>query len=118
MKYVAVEGMTVTYGENSVASSTLGPASSVTKVDGNGVYAGMLSISVSGADNGVNTGGSGSGFFIPGSSYCTVDHQKVLIEGDEATIVVEGTIKESGLPASWNVTAKIQSAGQTHVKAE
>lgn len=118
MKYVAVEGMTVTYGENAVTSKTLGPASSVAKVDGKGVYAGMLPISVFGADNGANTGGSGAGFFVPGSTYCSVDGQNVLLEGDEASILVAGTNKESGLPVSWVVTAKIQSAGQASLKAE
>lgn len=120
MKLVAVEGMTIEYTVGSVVASAtevLGPASLTVSVDGKGVYAGSLSISVTNATDGSGaSAGMGSGVFVPSSSYCTADGEKVLLEGDEATIQVAGT--KSGEPFSWTLTAKIKSAGQDSVSAE
>lgn len=47
MKLVAVEGMTIEYTVGSVVASAteiLGPASLTVSIDGNGVYAGSLSM--------------------------------------------------------------------------
>ena len=118
MKYVAVEGMVLDFGTTSVPSSNvvLGPASLNASVDGKGVSAGPISISVTGATMGSNTGGTGRGFFAPSALHCDADGQKFLLEGDAAIIVVDGV--NSGVPVSWTVTATVRSAGQTSVKAE
>ena len=114
MKYVAVEGMTLDFGTTSVPPGgvVLGPASLKASVDGHGVYAGPLSIMVTGAAMGSNTAGTGAGVFVPSS----VRGQKLLLEGDSATFIVAGTL--SGVPVSWPVTATVRSAGQVSVKAE
>lgn len=120
MKPVAVEGMTIEYtvGTKIVsATAMLGPASRTVSVDGHGVYAGSLSISVTNATDGSGaSAGTGAGVFVPGSSYCTADGEKVLLEGDWATIQVAGT--KGGEPFSWTLTAKVKSAGQDSVTAE
>lgn len=120
MKYVAVEGMTISYnvgGVPATASETLGPASLTVKADGKGVYAGNLQITVTSATDGSGaTEGSGVGFFEPSSEFCTADGEKFLLEGDEASINVVGV--KNGEPYPWVLTAKVQSAGQTSVKAE
>ena len=118
MKYVAVEGMTLDFGTTSVPPGgvVLGPASLKASVDGHGVYAGPLSIMVTGAAMGSNTAGTGAGVFVPSSVRCTADGQKLLLEGDSATFIVAGTL--SGVPVSWPVTATVRSAGQVSVKAE
>ena len=99
------------------ASEVLGPASLTVNVDENGVYAGNLAITVTGATDGSGaSAGTGAGFFVPSSSYCAADGEKLLLEGDTATIQVEGT--KSGEPFSWTLTAKVKSAGQSVVMAE
>lgn len=119
MKYVAVEGMTLDFGDTTVLdeSVTLGPASFNTSVDGKGVYAGPLAISVVGAQKEDYMGGSGAGIFSPGAQKVSVDGLKVLLEGDEATFEVVGVNAEA-VPVAWTVTAKVTSAGQTVMKAD
>jgi hypothetical protein len=120
VKLVAVEGMTIEYTVGSVVASAtevLGPASLNVSVDGNGVYAGSLSISVTKATDGSGaSAGTGAGVFVPSSSYCTADGEKLLLEGDEATIEVTGT--KGSQTYAWTLTAKIKSAGQDSVSAE
>lgn len=118
MKYVAVEGMTLSFGTTTVPDDgvVLGPASVSVSVDGSGVYAGQLSITITDATMGSNTGGTGSGFFAPSSIHCDADGQKLLLEGDTAAIKVTGV--NSGSRVEWAVTATVVSAGQTYMKAE
>ena len=118
MKYVAVEGMTLDFGTTNVPAGgvVLGPASLKASVDGHGVYAGPLSITVTGATMGSNTAGTGVGVFVPSSVHCTADGLPLLLEGDSATFVVTGTL--SGVPVTWPVTATVRSAGQASVKAD
>lgn len=118
MKYVAVEGMEIDYGENQVGSCVLGPTDSKCSIDGNGVYAGQLTISLSGVSNSTMSQGEGAGFFVPSSEHVTAGGLPVLLEGDEAIVPVVGIVTESGNPSSWVVTAKISSAGQDSVTAE
>lgn len=118
MKYVAVKGMTIDFGETAVppGNVVVGPASSSISVDGRRAYAGALFISVSGATLGNNTAGTGAGFFVPSAVRCFSDGKALLLEGDSATFLVAGTA--SGVPVSWTVTATVKSAGQTFVKAD
>ena len=118
MKYVAVEGMTIDFGETTVppGNVVVGPAASSVSVDGHRAYAGALSISVSGATMGGNAAGVGFGFFVPSAVNCSSDGKALLLEGDSATFLVAGTA--SGVPVSWTVTATVKSAGQTFVKAD
>lgn len=119
MKYVAVEGMSLDFGDTTVLdeSVTLGPASLNVSVDGKGVYSGQLAIAVVGAQKGDYTGGTGGGIFLPSAQNVSADGQKVLLEGDEATFNVVGVNAEL-VPVTWSVTAKISSAGQTSMKAD
>lgn len=120
MKLVAVEGMVITYsasGKPAEAVEKLGPASATISVDGSGVYAGSLSIEVTSATDGDGaTAGTGAGFFVPSSKYCTADGEKLLLEGDEATIEVTGT--KGSQTYAWTLTAKVESAGQSALSAE
>lgn len=120
MKPAAVEGVLIEYsvgGKVASATETLGPAIDTVKVDGNGLYAGNLNISVTNATDGQGaTAGTGAGVFVPSSSYCTADGEKLLLEGDEATIQVAGT--KNGEPFTWTLTAKMKSAGQDSFFAE
>lgn len=118
MKYVAVEGMELDYGLDEVASCTLGPAGSKSSIDGNGIYAGPLSITLSGVSNETMSQGTGTGVFVPTSQHVTAGGLPVLLEGDVAMVTVAGIITEGGAPASWVVTARVSSAGQDSVTAD
>lgn len=120
MKPVAVEGMTISYGTSSVEQVSLGEASEKLSVDGNGAYAGNLTISVSGASMGTYSQGEGQSTFSPSSLYSSIDGQKLLLEGDIALIQVIGinTATEPPSPIEWTITATIQDAGQSVLLAE
>ena len=122
---VAVEGMTLDFGETEPGSVTLGNASVAVSVDGHGVYAGPVTIVLVGASNASisATGGTNAppagvpGTFEPTAEYCSVDGQKVLRKGDKATFSVTGVDSKSN-PITWDVTATIVDAGQSNTTAE
>lgn len=118
-KLVAVEGMTLDFGDTVPGTVTLGNASTSVSVDGSGVYAGPVQIVLVGASNAQSaaTGGTGAGTFEPTAEYCSADGIKVLREGDKAEFKVVGVDAKSN-PVEWDVTATIVAAGQTSVTAE
>jgi hypothetical protein len=118
-KPVAVEGMTMTFGDTVPGSVTLGSASVAVSVDGAGVYAGPVTIALVGASNAqaAATGGTGAGTFEPTAEYCSVDGQKVLRVGDKAEFKVTGVDAKLN-PVTWDVTATIVDAGQSNTTAE
>lgn len=118
-KLVAVEGMTLTFGDTVPGSVTLGSASVAVSVDGAGVYSGALTILLVGASNAQQaaTGGTGSGTFEPTAEYCRADGQNVLRVGDKAEFKVTGMNAELQ-PVTWDVTATIVDAGQSNTTAE
>lgn len=118
-KPVAVEGMTLNFGDTLPGTVTLGNASTSVSVDGSGVYSGALTILLVGASNAQQaaTGGTGSGTFEPTAEYCSVDGQKVLRVGDKAEFKVTGVDAKLN-PVTWDVTATIVDAGQSNTTAE
>lgn len=125
MKLVAVEGMTLDFGDTLPGEITLGSASSNVSVDGSGVYAGPVTIVLVGASNeqegyagGTNAPPTGvPGIFEPNAEYCDADGQKVLRVGDKATFMVTGVDAKAN-PVTWDVTAEIVEAGQESLKAD
>lgn len=120
MKYVAVEGMTLSFGDNEVGSVELGSPSEKVLVDGKGVYAGQVTISLSDVANATVHGveGSGNGVFVPSSLKCDADGEALLLEGDKAYVSVMGKNSETGVDLPWVVMVEIVSAGQNSVSAE
>ena len=120
MKNVVVEGCSL------VADTGIGnikietDASKKVKVDQKGVYAGTLTISITGLSGTGFTNGSGTGTLTGTSVYNKVDGGAVVLEGDQsAQIPVNATTTSS--PASSIVVptiVTIVSAGQTVVKAD
>lgn len=124
-KPVAVEGMTLTFGDTVPGSVTLGSASVAVSVDGAGVYAGPVTIVLVGASNEKEaaTGGTNKppagvpGVFEPTAEFCKADGLKVLRVGDKATFKVTGVDAKAN-PVVWDVTATIVDAGQSNTTAE
>lgn len=122
MKNVAVVGCTVTLspGEGNKQIST--QASLKVKADGKGVYFGPIDVSVSGyTDSVITVSGSGSGTITiqPSSQKVKVEGKNIILEGDSGTAVINGMAWSgpSQIAVTSNVTAKIEVAGQTKVKA-
>lgn len=132
MKYVAVEGMTIAYTAElegvpigaAVVEATPGAASENVKVDDSGVYRDGLKLTATAwsvTANGQEYAGGGSvqGTFSSTAKKVLVDGEKILLQGDEASFSVEAT--NIAVPAdtrTFDITAKIVSAGQTLIKAE
>lgn len=124
-KLVAVEGMTLDFGETEPGSVTLGNASVAVSVDRHGVYAGPVTIVLVGASNesisatgGTNAPPTGvPGTFEPTAEYCKADGNKVLRVGDKAEFKVKGVDAKLN-PVTWDVTATIVDAGQSNTTAE
>lgn len=116
-KYVAVKGCVV-MAQNGIGNYTLGNESNVLKIEGKGAYLDKTTVSVSGYTDSILSGGSGSGVFNATATKMKSEGKSVLVEGDQATVTVMGTMISSGSPGSESITLKIQNAGQTKVKAE
>ena len=112
---IEVGGVIIGSGNVSITST----ASTNSKVDGNGIYAGQMAVSVSGYADASITGGSGSGMINPSAQYISVDSMPVVLEGDSGEVVLSGTNPQSGSPVSgYTVTVKVVSAGQSVVIGE
>lgn len=120
MKLVAVEGMTLDFGDSVPVGVELGNPSGTVKAEGKGCYAGYVAIKLSDVKNASVQGvaGSGNGFFIPSSAKCTADNEKLMLVGDKATIEVKGVHAETGVVVYWVVVATIVDAGQNTFKAD
>lgn len=124
MKLVAVEGMTLDFGDTIPWEVELGSASETVSVEGSGVYAGPVTIVLVGASNEKEaaTGGTNKppagvpGVFEPTAEFCKADGLKVLRVGDKATFKVTGVDAKAN-PIVWDVTATIVEAGQGTLKA-
>lgn len=124
MKLVAVEGMTLDFGDTIPGEVELGSASETVSVEGSGVYAGPVTIVLVGASNekesatrGTNKPPAGvPGVFEPTAEFCKADGLKVLRVGDKATFKVSGVDAKAN-PVVWDVTATIVEAGQGTLKA-
>ena len=116
---ITVEG--VVMGEGNVEITSLASSNSkvIMGVQKKGIYAGPMSVAVSGYSDTKITGGSGSGAITPSAQHNTIDHLPVVLEGDSGTVILSGTNAETSVPISaYPVTVKVISAGQTFVKGD
>jgi len=121
MKYVAVKGMDLVPVESGVEISGVAvstQASSNVKADGKKVYSGDISVSISSAVSGGYTAQGPIHFTIhPSAQYASADGKKMLLEGDTSdSVKVTGYMGQSS--KAFDVTIKVESAGQTSIKAE
>lgn len=123
MKHVAVEGMTIVYTAgalSAIVTATLGQASSNVNIDGKGVYVDGLELTASSWQIGTYTvpvGAPVTGNFESSARKVKADGEYVLLEGDTAEFDVQATDPNTQTTQTFTITATVQSAGQTSVKA-
>ena len=122
MKNVAVVGCTVTLSPGKGVAQISTQASLKVKADGKGVYFGNIDVSVSGYfDNTITVPGSGSGTITikPSARKVKVEGDYVILEGDSGDAMIDGMAQQgqTQVAVKSKVTAKIQFAGQSKVKA-
>lgn len=122
MKNVAVVGCTVTLSPGKGAAQISTQASLKVKADGNGVYFGPIDVSVSGySDSVITVPGSGSGTITiqPSAQKVKIEGKSVILEGDSGDAMIDGMAQQgqTQVAVKSKVTAKIQFAGQSKVKA-
>ena len=122
MKNVAVVGCTVTLSPGKGVAQISTQASLKVKADGKGVYFGNIDVSVSGYfDNTITVPGSGSGTITikPSARKVKVEGDYVILEGDSGDAMIDGMAQQgqTQVAEKSKVTAKIQFAGQSKVKA-
>lgn len=113
-KNIAVKGCVLTFSVGTGTATITTPESTTTKINGNGVYSGPLSTSVSNfADPSTQiVQGMGVGVINPSATKTSVDGKKVVLEGDSCDVLVSGVHAVSGIPLSQTVNVKISNAGQ------
>lgn len=122
MKNVAVVGCTVTLSPGEGMKQITTQASLKVKADGKGVYFGPIDVSVSGYSDSIITvplSGSGTITIQPSAKKVKVEGKYVILEGDSGSAMISGKaqVGQTQVDVKSNVTAKIQVAGQTKVKA-
>ena len=122
MKNVAVVGCTVTLSPGTGVAQITTQASLKVKADGKGVYCGPIDVSVSGySDSVITVPGSGSGTITiqPSAQKVKVDGDYVILEGDSGSAMISGKaqVGQTQVDVQSKVTAKIELAGQSKVKA-
>jgi len=122
MKYIAVEGCTLSF-RNPSHSGTItitSPASSKVKADNKGVYKSLLNVVISnGTDGSTTSSATGSGVIIATATKTKADNIFVLrIDDESAVITMTGTSMSPPPPTStYTTTVYISDAGQSKVKA-
>ena len=122
MKNVAVVGCTVTLSPGKGIKQITTQASLKVKVDRKGVYFGAIDVDVSGySDNVITVPGSGKGTITiqPSAKKVKVEGKYVILEGDSGDAMIDGMAQQgqAQVAVKSKVTAKIQFAGQSKVKA-
>lgn len=122
MENVAVVGCTVTLSPGEGMKQITTQASLKVKADGKGVYFGPIDISVSAYSDSVITvpsSGSGTITIQPSAQKVKVEGKSVILEGDSGSAMISGKaqVGQTQVDVQSNVTAKIELAGQTKVKA-
>ena len=122
MKNVAVVGCTVTLSPGKGNKQITTQASLKVKADGKGIYFGPIDVSVSGySDSKITVPLSGSGTITiqPSAQKVKVEGKCVILEGDsgQATISGKAQVGQTQVDVTNTVTAKIEVAGQSKVKA-
>ena len=122
MKNVAVVGCTVTLSPGEGNKQITTQASLKVKADGKGVYFGPIDVAVSGySDTTITVSSSGSGTITiqPSAQKVKVEGDYVILEGDSGDAMIDGMAWSgtSQVAVQSKVTAKIEVAGQSKVKA-
>ena len=122
MKNVAVVGCTVTLSPGEGIKQITTQASLKVKADRKGVYFGPIDVSVSGYSDSIITvplSGSGTITIQPSAQKVKVEGKNVILEGDSGSAMIDGMAYSgsSQVAVKSNVTAKIEVAGQTKLKA-
>lgn len=122
MKNVAVVGCTVTLSPGKGVTQISTQASLKVKADGKGVYFGNIDVSISSYfDSTITVPGSGSGTITikPSAQKVKVDGDYVILEGDSGSAMISGKaqVGQTQVNVQSKVTAKIELAGQSKVKA-
>lgn len=123
MKSLAVDGCELKLSAGSGKISITNQPSTKVKADGKGCYYGKIEFSISGytGTNIINGDGSGSGSISGGSKNVKIENKDAVLEDDESeTVTISGTKpgpNGSKIPTTDDVTVKVQSAGQSKVKA-
>ena len=122
-KNVVVEGCILVADSGAGTITISSAASSNSKIDGKGIYAGDITISISNFSGPGFTGGSGSGTLSGSAQFVSVDGKHVVLEGDQSeSISVGATITPQPISPPYTVTiltvVTITSAGQISVQAE
>lgn len=122
MENVAVVGCTVTLSPGEGNKQITTQASLKVKADGKGVYFGPIDVSVSAYSDSVITvpsSGSGTITIQPSAQKVKVEGKYVILEGDSGSAIISGKaqVGQTQVDVTNTVTAKIQVAGQSKVKA-
>lgn len=117
MKYIAVEGCTLTT-DNATAQATIIDSPSVkVKAGGKGVYKTPLKVQVAGATQGSFTQTAPSvGSIESTAQKVKADNVFVILEGDKTNTPVQCPASDpNGATTTISVTVTVQQAGQTKV---
>lgn len=122
-KNVVVEGCVLVADSGAGTITISSDASSNSKIDGKGIYAGDITISISNFSGPGFTNGSGSGTLSGSAQFVSVDGEHVVLEGDQSeSINVTATITPPPATPPYTMTVPttvtITSAGQLSVQAE
>lgn len=122
MENVAVVGCTVTLSPGTGVAQITTQASLKVKADGKGIYCGPIDVSVSAYSDSVITvpsSGSGTITIQPSAQKVKVEGKSVILEGDSGSATISGKaqVGQTQVDVTNVVTAKIEVAGQTKVKA-
>ena len=122
MKNVAVVGCTVTLSPGEGNKSITTQASLKVKADGKGVYFGPIDGAVSAYSDSIITvpaSGSGTITIQPSAQKVKVEGKSVILEGDSGSATISGKaqVGQTQVDVKNVVTAKIEVAGQSKVKA-
>ena len=116
---ISVGGAVIGSGNVSISSAASINTKVIVGVQKKGVYAGAMSISVSNYADASIAQGTGAGVITPSATKTKVDNQPVVLEGDSGEVVLSGVIPGTTTAVTgYTVTVKINSAGQSTVKAE
>lgn len=120
MKLIAINGLTLTITNALSGNAVIQTSpSTVSKINGSGIYRGPLTINVTGFEDATISSGIGTGVLQPTSQSLKVDGMNVNFINDSVDINVSGPLKSDPSKTGTSVAhVVITDAGQSEVKAE
>ena len=91
-----------------------------TKVDNNGVYAGVLTVVITAGTDGSITNATGTGTISPTALFVKIDGQLVIRKGDSSIVITMTGTNPSPPPtnSTYLTTVEIDDPNQTSTKAD